>query len=415
MRVERECSALEPGRSPALSAISRSNPAETECLLTDELKQIPVVANWIAYNQSEPWLASSEFPLFTDAQITGEITLGPYSFLNTGSTGNMKTIKPAIILRYAMHKEWDHPNFQKTDSSLYHGGTAPEEMAAFASMVMGIRLRAGRSVRRFESRGDLLGRPEEIGDQTEPMFLAPRAYAVPAVAKGFHGLEQLEILSSLSDLPSTKVNASVRAARLYQDGLWLCETEPEFTWLLFVSAIESIANEWKRDSGTNIERLEVSKPELYATLAAHEDKTLLPLVANTFAESMGATKKFIDFCMTFMPAPPPERPAEWAQFPWDEADLRSAVRAIYNYRSLALHDGRPIPAPMCEAPHVDPAWAAPAERMISLGSYQLGSTWLKEDIPFNLHCFEYLTRATILCWWRSQIPETTAPELKDTE
>jgi hypothetical protein len=96
--------------------------------------------------------------------------------------------------------------------------------------------------------------------------------------------------------------------------------------------------------------------------------------------------------------------------PWDEADLRRAVRAIYNYRSLALHDGRPIPAPMCEAPHVDPAWAAPAERMISLGSYQLGSTWLKEDIPFNLHCFEYLTRATILCWWRSQIPETTRTE-----
>lgn len=371
-----------------------------------EEKQIPVVANWIAFNQMAGWLAASEFPLFSDAHVTGEMTLGPYSFINTVAAGNLKPIRPAIILRYAMHREWDYPDFRKTDASLYHGGTPPEELAALASMLMGIRLRAGRSVRRFEAHGDPLGRPEEIGDQTEPMFSVPRAHTIPWVAKGQHSMDTLALLASLPHLAASKVNALVRAARLYQDGLWLCESEPEFTWLLFVSAIESVANEWKRDSGSCIERLEVSKPELFAILSAHTDKSLLPLVAETFAESMGATRKFIDFCMEFSLGPPPLRPPEWAQFPWEETNLRKALRLVYRYRSNALHDGRPFPAPMCEPPYSEASWPAPAERMLGIGSHQRGSTWLDKDIPFNLHCFEHIARSTILAWWRAQIPPT---------
>jgi hypothetical protein len=33
----------------------------------------------------------------------------------------------------------------------------------------------------------------------------------------------------------------------------------------------------------------------------------------------------------------------------------------------------------------------------------MGSTWLKKDIPFHLHVFEYITREVILGWWRSLI------------
>jgi hypothetical protein len=373
--------------------------------LTDELKKVPVVANWIAFRDKEPWLATSEFPLFSDAHVIGEMVLGPYSFINTVSAGNLKLIRPAITLRYAMYKEWDYPNFQKTDSTLYHGGSPPEELAALASLAMGIRLRAGRSVRRFEPHGDPLGRPEEIGDQREPIFFVPRAHILPNVARGQHSMDSLRILNSLPGLSSSKVNALVRAARLYQDGLWLAESEPEFTWLLFVSALESAANEWKRDFGTSIERLEISKPELHKVLASHSDKNLLPLVADTFAESMGVTKKFIDFCVTFIPEPPIERPAEWAQFSWELSTYRKAIQVVYRYRSLALHDGRPFPAPMCSPPYADPSWATPAERMTSLGSHERGSTWMATDIPLNLHCFEYITRSTIMKWWCSLLAE----------
>ena len=30
-----------------------------------------------------------------------------------------------------------------------------------------------------------------------------------------------------------------------------------------------------------------------------------------------------------------------------------------------------------------------------------GGVWLEEDIPLLLHTFEYITRETLLSWWRS--------------
>ncbi len=369
-----------------------------------ELKLSPVVVNWIAFNKMAPWLGASEFPLFTDAHITGEIDLGPYTFINTIAAGNWKTIKPGIILRYGFYSEWEHPSFEKTDASLYHGGSPPEELAAIASLAMGIRLRAGRSVRRFEPHGDVKGRPEELGDQNEPAFFAPRNYILPRAANGVHPMEGLEMLRSLPNQTPSQVNTLIRSARLYQDALWLCETEPEFSWLLFVSALESAANEWAGDQGTSIERLEISKPKVYEVLCAHTDKALLPLIADAFAPSMGVTKQFRDFCMTFMPGAPVQRPAEWARFSWEHSSLKKAIEKIYRYRSQALHEGRPFPAPMCSAPSRDPSWAAPSETMTALGTHQMGSTWLKEDIPFNLHMFEYITREVILGWWRSLVP-----------
>lgn len=368
-----------------------------------ELKVSPIVANWIAFQEQAAWLGSCEFPLFTDAHITGEIDLGPYSFINTVAAGNRKTIKPGVILRYAFHAEWEHPSFQETDATLYHGGSPPEELAALASLVMGIRLRAGRSVRKFEPHADTKGRPEEIGDQNEPVFFAPQNHVIPGVATGMHPMDGLQIVSSLPDLTPSQVNTLIRAAHLYQDALWLCEAEPQLSWLLLVSSLEAAANEWKEIQGSSIERLEISKPEVYQVLATHEDKALLPLIADAFAPSMGVTKKFRDFCLQFMPMAPPKRPMEWAQFPWEPSVLKKTLEKIYGYRSNALHDGRPFPAPMCEAPYKDPSWEAPSETMTGLGQHQMGSTWMKKDIPFHLHVFEYMTREIILGWWRSLI------------
>jgi hypothetical protein len=160
-------------------------------------------------------------------------------------------------------------------------------------------------VRRFEPNADVKGRPEEIGDQNEPIFFAPRNYVIPGVTAGLHPMDGLLIMGSLPNLTPSQVNTLIRVARLYQDALWLCETEPEFSWLLFVSSLEVAANEWKKDQGSSIERLEISKPEVYRALSIHEDKALLPLIADAFAASLGVTKKFRDFCLHFMPAAPP--------------------------------------------------------------------------------------------------------------
>jgi hypothetical protein len=368
----------------------------------------PSVANWRAFNDGWPWLESAEFPFFTDAWITGEITLGPYSFLNTVAASGRGEVKRGVILRYAVHREWEYPSFQSTDATLYHGGSPAEELAALASLCLGVRLRAGRSTRRFQPHADPKGSPEEIGEQVRPFFQRSEPPVLPRAVAGQHPIDQVNLLPALLSMGASRVNALVRAARLYQDALWLCESEPAIAWLLLVSAVEAIANEWNQERGDPVERLKFSKPDLFRTLESHFDSTLLPRIAAEFADTLGSTQKFVKFCLEHLPPAPFPRPAEWAQFPWSRTKMREALSKIYEYRSRALHDGRPFPAPMCSPPGTMHEWNAPAETMTSVGIHQGGSTWLKDDVPFYLHIFEYIARGAILEWWRQEAGRSTA-------
>lgn len=116
------------------------------------------------------------------------------------------------------------------------------------------------------------------------------------------------------------------------------------------------------------------------------------------ADSLGTTTKFRNFVLRFLPEMPELRPPEWAQFKWEPDQLKKALKTIYDYRSNALHDGRPFPPPMCKAPRLDPSWHASAERMIAQASSERGGVWLQENIPMNLHLFEYITRNVLLKW-----------------
>jgi hypothetical protein len=42
-----------------------------------------VYRNWLAMNESQPCVSTAEYLLFTDAHITGQISQGPYQFINT--------------------------------------------------------------------------------------------------------------------------------------------------------------------------------------------------------------------------------------------------------------------------------------------------------------------------------------------
>jgi hypothetical protein len=370
------------------------------------IKVNPSIANWRAFNEGLPWLGSEEYPMFTDAWITGEIDLGPYSFLNTVAASMKREVKPGIVLRYAIHREWDYPDFRSTDAVLYHGGSPAEELAALASLCMGVRFRAGRSIRRFEPGRDPKGHPEEIGEQVEPYFKCSVPPVIPSPALGQHAISAISPLATLPNMAGSQASALVRAARLFQDALWLCESEPELSWLLFVSAAESAANEWHKEEGDVVDRLRTSKPALFEYLEVHSDNKLLPLIADEFSDTLGSTQKFVKFCLTHLPAAPPVRPVEWAQFSWTKRNLREAFSKIYHYLSRALHDGHPFPAPMCAAPGRLEGWEAPSETMTSLGTHQRGGTWLKKDVPFYIHIFEYITRNAILEWWRRcTIPE----------
>jgi hypothetical protein len=322
--------------------------------------------------------------------------------MNTVAVSNSSdVIKPAVILRYGVYKKSPFPDFRKTTAELHHGGSPPEEVAALSSLIMAMRLRAGRTTRRFEPNLDPRGKPVEIGEQELPYFQKPRTYKLPHIAMGPHSLMDLTKLQTLAKISVTEAIAIVRSARLYQDAMWLAEPEPELAWLLLVSAIETAANEWQKGNGENIARLKCSKPKLYKYLDSIEDRSVLSTVADNLVDSLGITKKFKDFLITFLPDPPSARPAKWAQFNWEEKELKRAFVKIYGYRSKALHEGRPFPLPMCSPGFQEPGWDAPAERMIANATSQNANVWLHKDVPMNLHLFEYIARNALLIWWDS--------------
>src|SRR5260370_27582879 len=184
----------------------------------------PSIVNWLAFRSGDTWLGTDEFPLFADAWITGELEVGPYRFVNTVAFKS-GTARAAIVLRYAMDRPWQEPDFQKTNTDLYHGGSPPQELAALASLAMGIRLRAGHSTRRFEPKGDPFGRPNEMHSRGAPYFDVPDSYILPS-ALGPHLLDSLQILNRLPALTQADARALMRSARLYQDALWLAESVP---------------------------------------------------------------------------------------------------------------------------------------------------------------------------------------------
>src|SRR5689334_16945530 len=76
----------------------------------------PVYANWVQANSGSQALYTEEFPLFTDAHITGEAAYGPYEFLNTVPELEAGRPKPAVILRCSGYVDWPSPDMRRTSA-----------------------------------------------------------------------------------------------------------------------------------------------------------------------------------------------------------------------------------------------------------------------------------------------------------
>lgn len=113
-------------------------------------------------------------------------------------------------------------------------------------------------------------------------------------------------------------------------------------------------------------------------------------VTKQIAPYLGATAKFRDFVLEFLPEPPANRPSEFAQVPWDRKWMKKAMETIYGSRSSALHGGIPFPAPMCAPPEQNADKLA--ERPISLATRMQSATWAADDTPMLLQTFEYIIR-----------------------
>lgn len=365
--------------------------------------------NWLSKsNANAAGTDVYEYPFFSDAHITGEFAdgLGPYAFLNAVPISDGPGVVNApIVLRTEIHLGEYHPDMSKTDEALYHGGTLVDEIAALASVSLGVRVRAGGETRRFEPGKDPYGRPCAWNDQPKPLVrVRGNRFILPSVV-GTHSMDQLEMMKSVPLIEPARYVNLIRACKFYQDALWVAESEPNLAWLMFVSALETAANDVYANDASPDERLRESKPDLAEILEEHGGRELVNQVSQLIAHTFGATKKFIDFTMQFMPSEPQQRPdQEWLQVKWSKGGLRKVLHRVYDYRSRCLHGGIPFPAPMFEAPFYSSAGSLPSEvPLTGLASHSRGGTWMPKDTPINLHCFHYIARGVLLNWWRAML------------
>lgn len=362
--------------------------------------------NWVAQLAGTPSGDTLEYPFFSDAHLVGEaFGLGPYDLINAISDHRRPIQGPGAVLRVAFHAGQTFGPMERTDFSRHHGGYLQDEIAALLALEIGARVKGASATRWFKQGEDAKGRPwsfQQLGQWQPTLFQSLYGPLLPHLT-GQRNLHQLELLPRYPSLLAEKSIVLVRAARLYQDAIWVADLEPALTWLLLASSLEVAANDWRNESTNPVENLRSFKPEIEQILIETGGTAALEPLARLLAPTMGSTRKFVDFCVAHLPAPPPIRPQQpFEQIAWDAATLRRGLIKIYDYRSRALHDGTPFPLPMCMPPRGDRG--AYEEKPAGLAAGTGSAVWMAVDLPMMLHVFHYITRSVLLSWWRSLLP-----------
>ncbi len=352
-----------------------------------------------------------EYQLLTDAIVYGEARgVGPLSFINTlAHAGRMRPrgLRPTIVLRFNVSSPYNH-NFRYDDNhEHYSGGDVTDEVAALSSLILGIRIIASSTKRTYDIHRDPMGTPVEYQDKAQPYLdvdysrlRVPRACVDVNISK-------LDVLNRIQYLETDVSNALVKAARLYQQALILCETLPELAWLLMVSALETAAAQHASDFKDPILLFRELYPDIAERLS--DQKEVETIVAEKLSIISKSNAKFRDFIFRFSPTPPKERPPLAFQSSFDIQEFRKAIGTIYTHRSKNLHAGVAFPAPMCDAPRYftfpDTPMKGFQEKPMGTGSNYGGASWSAKSCPMLLHHFEYITRGALLEWWKSFDPE----------
>lgn len=365
--------------------------------------------NWRAFDFGTPSHSAYEVPLFSDTSVTGEIQCGPYLFLNpVPSEMRSGVLRAAIYMRVDEHYQLDNDVLQlfkerKTDESSFIGGDRNAEIAALVSLLLGIRCRAGGITRLFSLADSPRGRPVQWMMENNPeLHKATTRRRIPN-AYGQKSLNSLSLLKVIPSLDRASCVEVLRAARLYQDALWLAESEPDLCWLMLVSSVETAACVWRAETYSAVERFRSwgHAVKLEPLLRDSGGEPLVERVAEILAPISGSTRSFVEFLMKFCPDPPPERPSEPFQMPWDEVERRAIFSKVYQMRSRALHSGQRFPPPMSEPPYPIGGSPVPAETPIGIASASEGGIWMRDDIPILLHAFEDIARRALMNWLAS--------------
>ena len=378
-------------------------------------QELPIIKNWRAHAGGAVPSGTLELPLMIDVHVIAEIRgeCGPYSFLNLVSVRDgAAVIRRGIMLRCHIAENLQ-PQIHslQTNTESYHGGSLFDEIAALTSLLLEARVRPGNIEREWSVDSDPMGRPRDWGQVPEPVLHLRSGRPVLPCVVGTRDLRTLQKLNLILALDFPQSIALMRAARFYQDALWLAESEPNLAWLMLVSALESVACCWDAVGGDDVSKLLAAKPDLHALLAGRNDPAFLAAVARILAPTLKATKKFIDFGLRFLPSPPERRPEQFLQIDWSTSSWKSILGTIYKYRSNALHAGVPFPSPMGEPPFEHEGRIPSEKGSVGLAAHHHGGSWNSADLPINLNLFAMVTRQMLLAWLESFQPATGASPL----
>jgi hypothetical protein len=360
--------------------------------------------NWNAFNELKPEIENADHELYSDRHfVGGPLTYGPYCLaviIGLDGSGTTPAIRPAVRLRVGVHANLIQDvvidgELVPANSDAYHGGAVSDEIAALASLTLGVRLRVAGTSR--------LSGIHEHGGERPPIYLEvvpiahpgrPGREYIPAALNRPADLSQLERMDSFPRLDEGAQVELIRAARAYAAGLWWSNEDQNLAWLQFVTAVEIAANHWRKVRAAPQELVEDLWPELWSAVQSANDLVRAE-VSKLVAPQIRATRKFVDFLTECAPGPPELRPS-FGELDW--AKMAEHAKLIYAYRSTALHGGKPFPLPMLEQPRREENGAI-QEVPWGLNTGGLGGVWDAKDTPMLLSTFEYIARGSLLNWW----------------
>jgi hypothetical protein len=375
-----------------------------------------LLSNWNAFQAGGAWKGAHEFPLYTDVRFTGDSrTFGPCTITNSlacAARSGEALVKPALVLRADFYQPADSGEPSgvtvlqgkvKTRTDAFHAGTLRDEVAALLSLNYGIRLSAGPSIREFIKQKDSPGIPRFLLGLDPPTYRFSFERPMLHTATGCRAIEDLNLLDGLVRVPPAMLNNLIRSARMYQQAMWMAESEPSMAWLLLISSVECAANAWwNGKKPSHVERFrDAAPPELVRLIEKSCSSADVEAISTHLVNAFGARKKFVGFVSQFLPPAPVNRPAEILRIDWDIHQLEQPLKRLYDHRSKALHSGVPFPSPLCEPPW--PEADSYLETPPGDGTAELGGVWKKLDLPTYMHIFEHIARGALKNWWLSLI------------
>jgi hypothetical protein len=370
--------------------------------------------NWRRFESARQFRGWEEVPLYSDSHIVAnDHNFGPHELINTIAIGvGPGIVLPVFILRSSYYGTDEEVFPSPKDNDAYWGsGHVSDEMAALISLVVGIRLKAGAPSRLYMSDDeDPRGRPIAYQQRKTPQLSPVNGKLIAPGVAGERHIVSLEPISLYPTISADVALAILRAAKLYQDAVWIVEDEPSLAWVMLVSAVETVAEKWRTDSAPPEVVFRELEPDWANEMEEEFGAESVRWAANKWTRLMKAGDRFLRFLLAFLPEPPMARPTEQHQHPWNEGKIRSTLKTVYGYRSNALHGGIPFPMPMCCPPILSDDTGIPPEVPWQLGMGGSGGHWAGDDIPITFNTFEYIARNAILRWWSTLAGASTGSQ-----